>query len=47
MRRSSQLVVANGDLAGDLRMRIEGEVRFDSGSRAMYAHDASNYRQPG
>ncbi len=24
---------------------IEGEVRFDAGSKAMYAVDASNYRQ--
>src|SRR5579884_1918201 len=24
---------------------ISGEVRFDSGSRALYATDASNYRQ--
>src|SRR5689334_17647908 len=28
-----------------LRSRIRGEVRFDSGSRALYATDASNYRQ--
>ena len=28
-----------------LRSRIEGEVRFDDGSRALYATDASNYRQ--
>src|SRR5690349_7847807 len=32
-------------LAHDLRARIRGEVRFDSGSRALYATDASNYRQ--
>jgi FAD/FMN-containing dehydrogenase/Fe-S oxidoreductase len=32
-------------LASDLRARIEGEVRFDDGSRALYATDASNYRQ--
>jgi FAD/FMN-containing dehydrogenase/Fe-S oxidoreductase len=32
-------------LASDLRARIEGEVRFDAGSRALYATDASNYRQ--
>lgn len=24
---------------------MDGEVRFDAGSRAAYAHDASNYRQ--
>jgi FAD/FMN-containing dehydrogenase/Fe-S oxidoreductase len=28
-----------------LRDAIEGEVRFDDGSRALYATDASNYRQ--
>jgi FAD/FMN-containing dehydrogenase len=32
-------------LAADLRAAIEGEVRFDPGSRALYATDASNYRQ--
>ena len=33
------------DLEHALRAAIEGEVRFDGGSRAMYAVDASNYRQ--
>jgi FAD/FMN-containing dehydrogenase/Fe-S oxidoreductase len=33
-------------LAADLRAEIEGEVRFDTASRALYATDASNYRQP-
>ena len=28
-----------------LKRAIEGEVRFDDGSRALYATDASNYRQ--
>jgi FAD/FMN-containing dehydrogenase/Fe-S oxidoreductase len=28
-----------------LRARLEGEVRFDDGSRALYATDGSNYRQ--
>jgi len=28
-----------------LRARVAGEVRFDEGSRALYATDASNYRQ--
>src|SRR2546429_7332788 len=32
-------------LASELRRRIRGEVRFDAGSRALYATDASNYRQ--
>lgn len=34
-----------GGLAAALRSRIEGEVRFDDGSRALYATDGSNYRQ--
>jgi FAD/FMN-containing dehydrogenase/Fe-S oxidoreductase len=32
-------------LADDIAHRISGEVRFDKGSRALYATDASNYRQ--
>lgn len=32
-------------LEADLRHAIEGEVRFDDGSRALYATDGSNYRQ--
>ncbi len=32
-------------LAVELQRTIEGEVRFDAGSRALYATDASNYRQ--
>ena len=32
-------------LEGELKKRIEGEVRFDAGSRALYATDGSNYRQ--
>jgi FAD/FMN-containing dehydrogenase/Fe-S oxidoreductase len=32
-------------LEAALRARIEGEVRFDNASRAIYATDASNYRQ--
>jgi FAD/FMN-containing dehydrogenase/Fe-S oxidoreductase len=32
-------------LEAELRGSIEGEVRFDAGSKAMYAADASNYRQ--
>ncbi|WP_170150051.1 FAD-binding and (Fe-S)-binding domain-containing protein [Kushneria sinocarnis] len=34
------------DLAEELAANIEGEARFDAGSRALYANDASNYRQP-
>ena len=33
------------DLAHALRAAVRGEVRFDRGSRALYASDASNYRQ--
>ncbi|MGD1077642.1 MAG: FAD-linked oxidase C-terminal domain-containing protein [Candidatus Sulfotelmatobacter sp.] len=32
-------------LAEALRSRVRGEVRFDQGSRALYATDGSNYRQ--
>jgi FAD/FMN-containing dehydrogenase/Fe-S oxidoreductase len=32
-------------LADALRRNIAGEVRFDQGSRALYATDGSNYRQ--
>jgi FAD/FMN-containing dehydrogenase/Fe-S oxidoreductase len=32
-------------LASELKRAIKGEVRFDDGSRALYATDASNYRQ--
>jgi FAD/FMN-containing dehydrogenase/Fe-S oxidoreductase len=33
-------------LTADLRAAVEGDVRFDTASRALYATDASNYRQP-
>jgi len=36
------------DVAGleaELRRQLDGEVRFDGGSRALYATDGSNYRQ--
>src|SRR5881227_2121663 len=32
-------------LAADLRAEVDGEIRFDPGSRAAYATDASNFRQ--
>ena len=47
----SSLVIqsrASPDVAGlerELQDSIEGEVRFDAGSRALYATDGSNYRQ--
>ena len=42
MARSAQAA----DLATALRKRLRGEVRFDPGSRALYATDLSIYRQP-
>ncbi|WP_158820877.1 FAD-binding and (Fe-S)-binding domain-containing protein [Granulicella sp. S156] len=33
------------DLEAHLRRTVRGEVRFDQGTRALYATDASNYRQ--
>lgn len=32
-------------LAQELREAVEGEVRFDTATRALYATDASNFRQ--
>ncbi|MGA7400294.1 MAG: FAD-linked oxidase C-terminal domain-containing protein [Candidatus Sulfotelmatobacter sp.] len=43
-RSKSAQVDASG-LAEALGRRIGGEVRFDRGSRALYATDGSNYRQ--
>ena len=39
------LLEAREALAASLRRVVQGEVRFDAGSRALYATDASNYRQ--
>jgi FAD/FMN-containing dehydrogenase/Fe-S oxidoreductase len=33
------------DLERDLKKKIEGEVRFSDGDRALYSTDGSNYRQ--
>src|SRR5712691_6542256 len=43
--RLQSLNVDAAALAAALRREIKGEVRFDNGSRALYATDASNYRQ--
>src|SRR5437899_5004328 len=43
--RIQSLNVDSAALASALRREIKGEVRFDNGSRALYATDASNYRQ--
>src|SRR5215467_11614360 len=40
----SAKVDADG-LAAALRRHLRGEVRFDNGSRALYATDGSSYRQ--
>jgi FAD/FMN-containing dehydrogenase/Fe-S oxidoreductase len=37
--------MADGSLALDLRARVDGEIRFDAGSRGAYSTDASNFRQ--
>jgi hypothetical protein len=39
----SELIDING-LEKDLAAAIEGEIRFGTGDRAMYASDAGNYR---
>jgi FAD/FMN-containing dehydrogenase/Fe-S oxidoreductase len=40
------MLVVNADrIASELSAAIQGEVRFDRGSRALYATDGSNYRQ--
>ena len=41
----SRQVVAVRELARALEKAVGGEVRFDAGSKAMYANDASNFRQ--
>ena len=44
-RDSREARVDADALASDLRARIAGEVRFDKGTRALYATDGSSYRQ--
>jgi FAD/FMN-containing dehydrogenase/Fe-S oxidoreductase len=42
----SRTAIADPDgLAAELAAVIDGEVRFDTGTRALYSTDASNYRQ--
>ncbi len=43
--RSPSARISLRQLAAALEARIRGEVRFDTGSRALYSTDASNYRQ--
>ncbi len=42
--RYNETFPAASELESQLRKKIRGEVRFDAGSRALYATDASNYR---
>ncbi|HET9731532.1 MAG TPA: FAD-binding and (Fe-S)-binding domain-containing protein [Acidimicrobiales bacterium] len=42
---NSTVEIDVADLERDLADAVEGEVRFDSGARAMYANDSSNFRQ--
>ncbi|MGB8116738.1 MAG: FAD-dependent oxidoreductase, partial [Candidatus Sulfotelmatobacter sp.] len=44
-RTSESSSVDSESLAAALRAEVRGEVRFDRGSRALYATDGSNYRQ--
>jgi FAD/FMN-containing dehydrogenase/Fe-S oxidoreductase len=44
-RAAKSMQVDSVALAGALRSHVRGEVRFDNGSRALYATDGSNYRQ--
>ncbi|MEA2568451.1 MAG: hypothetical protein QOI24_452 [Acidobacteriota bacterium] len=43
--RLQTLSIDAANLAAALRAATSGEVRFDDGTRALYATDASNYRQ--
>ncbi len=45
MTVTSTRTVNRGRLARELVSAVEGEARFDDGSRALYANDASIYRQ--
>jgi FAD/FMN-containing dehydrogenase len=42
---SRPLFIDAAAMAAELRKELCGEVRFDAGSRALYATDGSNYRQ--
>jgi FAD/FMN-containing dehydrogenase/Fe-S oxidoreductase len=41
----SRVITPRAQLETELRRRTNAEVRFDSGSRALYSTDSSNYRQ--
>src|SRR5205809_2308346 len=42
---SGEETLDRDELGRELSERVTGEVRFDEGSRALYATDGSNYRQ--
>ncbi|HEY1358618.1 MAG TPA: FAD-linked oxidase C-terminal domain-containing protein [Thermoleophilaceae bacterium] len=44
-RDSVEREVDREALERDLAAAVSGEVRFDAGTRAIYSHDSSNYRQ--
>src|SRR5438309_643833 len=44
-RAARSAAVDAASLATDRRRNVRGEVRFDDGTRALYATDGSNYRQ--
>jgi FAD/FMN-containing dehydrogenase len=44
-RAAKSASINSSALADSLRRRVRGEVRFDNGSRALYATDGSSYRQ--
>src|SRR6185437_17092937 len=45
IKPAEELNVDAASLERSLKGMLEGEVRFDAGSRAMYSTDGSNYRQ--
>ena len=46
LARAAKSVTVDAErLAAALKAEVSGEVRFDSASRALYATDASNFRQ--
>ncbi|KAB8193054.1 FAD-binding protein [Nonomuraea phyllanthi] len=45
LSRGAEPYVRVRDLERDLKDRVDGEVRFDPGSRGTYSTDGSNYRQ--
>jgi FAD/FMN-containing dehydrogenase len=45
LARTGTAPAGSNDVVAALRERVDGEVRFDDGSRAAYSTDASNFRQ--